>query len=320
MHSLLYLILSFFLTVSLFAKEYPHSLDTRYHDRNGDLIADTPKEPSKWIDPPTLVFSYAPHEDPNIYQKDWKDFLTYLAKVTGKKVVYFPYQTNTAQLEAMRYGRLHISGFNTGLVPAAVNYAGFHPVAMMADSNGDYGYTMEIITYPGSGISHIQDLAGEKLTLTAPSSNSGAKAPIVLLARYFHLQPQEDYRIGYSGSHAKSIMGVAARRFKIAAVASSVKQRMIDRGEIKAEALRVLYRSGRFPTTAYGYLYNLKPSLAQKIQKAFFTFPWFKADGTPTSLKAEFRRQDRFIPVDYKQMWHEIREIQKPVYPDVSKK
>jgi phosphonate transport system substrate-binding protein len=209
----------------------------------------------------------------------------------------------------MRYGRLHISGFNTGIVPTAVNYAGFHPLAMMADSKGEYGYTMEIITYPGSGIEHIRDIAGKKLTLTAPSSNSGAKAPIALLSRYFHMQAQEDYRIGYSGSHARSIMGVAARHFKVAAVASSVKQRMINRGEIKKESLKVLYRSKRFPTTAYGYVYNLKPSLAQKIQKAFFTFPWYKPDGTPTSLKKEFSRHDRFIPVNYKQMWKEVRKI-----------
>jgi phosphonate transport system substrate-binding protein len=311
MKFLLHLITLCLLFTGIHAKEYPLTLESRYTDKDHDLIADTPKDPKAWIDPPTLVFSYAPHEDPNIYQKDWKDFLAYLSKVTGKEVVYFPYQTNIAQLEAMRYGRLHISGFNTGLVPTAVNYAGFHPIAIMADQKGNYGYRMEIITYPGSGIEHVEDIRGKILLLTAPSSNSGSKVPLSLLRKKFHLQVPEDYTVRYSGSHAKSIRGVADKRYAVAAVASSVKERMIDRGEISEDSLKVLYRSKPFPTTAYGYVYNLKPSLVQKIKKAFFTFPWYEEDGTPSSLKREFHRHERFIPIDYRKMWEDVRALQK---------
>ena len=55
-----------------------------------------------------------------------------MEKVTGKKVLFFPVQSNAAQIEAMRSGRLHIAGFNTGSNPLAVNCAGFVPFAMMA--------------------------------------------------------------------------------------------------------------------------------------------------------------------------------------------
>ena len=130
--------------ITLFAQGYL-TLDAKYTDYNNDLLADTPTDPKKWIDPPYLIFSYAPHESAKIYKDSWKDFIDYLSKVTGKRVVYFPYRTKAAQLEAMRYGKLHISGFNTGIVPRAVNYAGFHPYAIMANNNNKYGYTMEII-------------------------------------------------------------------------------------------------------------------------------------------------------------------------------
>jgi len=300
---------------ALYAGTYPSSLDRCYTDRNKDLIADTPENPGEWIDPPVLVFSYAPHEDPDIYRKEWKDFLTYLSHITGKKVVYFPYQTNIAQLEAMRYGRLHISGFNTGLVPEAVNYAGFHPLVLMANRKGEYGYTMNIITYAGSGINTIEDLKGKQLTLTAPSSNSGDKAARFLLQKQFHLFPEKDYRIHYSGSHAKSIMGVTHHIYKVAAVASSVMKRMADRGEIEHGTLKILYRSPLFPTTAYGYRYNITPSLAKKIEKAFLTFPWKQEDGSPSSLKKAFQRHDRFLPFQYKKVWESVKAIQKASYP-----
>jgi len=36
------------------------TLDKAYCDRNGDLVADSPTDPKKLVDPPTLIFSYTP--------------------------------------------------------------------------------------------------------------------------------------------------------------------------------------------------------------------------------------------------------------------
>ena len=104
------------------AQECPRgTLDVRYCDADGDLIADTPKDASKQVDPGTLIFAYTPVEDPAVYKEAWSDFLTHMEKVTGKKTIFFPVQNNAAQIEAMRSGRLHIAGFNTGSNPLAVN-------------------------------------------------------------------------------------------------------------------------------------------------------------------------------------------------------
>jgi phosphonate transport system substrate-binding protein len=80
------------------------ALDSRYTDADGDLIADIPTDPSKLVDPDTLIFAYTPVEDPAVYAVAWSDFLTYMEKVTGKKVQFFPVQSNAAQIEAMRAG------------------------------------------------------------------------------------------------------------------------------------------------------------------------------------------------------------------------
>ena len=34
------------------------TLDVRFCDEDGDLVADTPTDPKKWLDPDTLIFSY----------------------------------------------------------------------------------------------------------------------------------------------------------------------------------------------------------------------------------------------------------------------
>lgn len=284
------------------------AMDARYQDADGDLVADAPKDEKDWIDPATLVFSYTPVEDPAVYGKVWEEFIDHLAKETGKKVQFFPVQSNAAQIEAMRAGRLHVAGFNTGSNPLAVNCAGFVPFAMMASKDDLFGYEMEIITYPGSGIEKIEDIKGKKLAFTSETSNSGYKAPSALLKQEFKMEAGKDYEPVFSGKHDNSILGVANKDYPAAAIANSVKGRMIARDVVKPEQLHILYKSQSFPTTGYGYVYNLKPELAEKVKTAFFNFNW---EGT--GLAKEFNKaeppQEKFMPITYKEYWKVVRDI-----------
>lgn len=281
-------------------------LDDRYVDNDGDLIADIPSDASDWIDPNTLIFAYTPVEDPAVYAEVWAGFLEHMEEVTGKRVQFFPVQSNAAQIEAMRAGRLHVAGFNTGSNPIAVACAGFRPFAMMAASDGSFGYEMEIITYPGSGIGEVEDLRGQELTFTAETSNSGFKAPSAILKAEFNMIAGEDFEPSFSGAHDNSVLGVANQDYLAASVANSVKGRMIDRDVVNEDQLEVIYQSQTFPTTGYGTVYNLAPELQDKIQEAFFSFDW---EGS--ALAEEFGRngEDQFIPITFQEDWAVIRTI-----------
>jgi len=105
-------------------------LDTIYCDENGDLTADVPKDPGKLKNPSTIVFTYTPVEDPAVYESIFRPFTTYLSSCAKKKVVFYQVQSNAAEVEAMRSGRLHIGGFSTGPTQFAVNLAGAVPCAV----------------------------------------------------------------------------------------------------------------------------------------------------------------------------------------------
>lgn len=284
------------------------ALDARFTDADGDLVADTPTDPKDWIDPSTLIFAYTPVEDPAVYAKVWEEFIDHLAETTGKRVQFFPVQSNAAQLEAMRAGRLHVAGFNTGSNPLAVNCAGFVPFAMMASEDDRYGYEMEIITYPGSGIEKVEDIKGKQLAFTSETSNSGYKAPSALLKQEFNMEAGRDFDPVFSGKHDNSILGVANKDYDAAAIANSVKGRMEARNVVTPEQTRVIYTSQTFPTTGYGYVYNLHPELAEKVKEAFFSFNW---EGT--GLAKEFNTaeppQEKFMPITYKEHWEVVRKI-----------
>lgn len=282
------------------------ALDARFKDENGDLVADTPKDPKQQVDPSTLIFAYTPVEDPAVYAKVWEGFLKHMEKVTGKKVQFFPVQSNAAQIEAMRAGRLHIAGFNTGSNPLAVNCAGFVPFTMMAHADDSFGYEMEIITFPGSGIDKVADIKGKKLAFTAQTSNSGFKAPSAILKAEFGLEAGKDFEPVFSGKHDNSVLGVANKDYPAASIANSVMKRMIARDVIKPDQVKTIYKSQTFPTTGYGHVYNLKPELQEKIKQAFFTFPW-----AGSALEEEFKKsgEAKFIPITYKGHWDVIRKI-----------
>ena len=297
-----------FSSIASFAEDCNRgTLDKAYCDRNFDQVADLPLDSKDWVDPKTIIFAYTPVEDPAVYANIWQNFVKHLEKHTDRKVVFFPVESNAAQLEAMRSGRLHVAGFNTGSNPIAVSCAGFVPWAMHAKDDGSFGYEMEIIVKADSPIQSPSEIKGKTLAFTSPTSNSGFKAPSAILKGEFDLIADRDFTPTFSGKHDNSILGVYNGDYEIASVANSVLQRMIRRGVIEEGKLRAVYRSPTFPTTGYGHAHNLHPELVAKIKTAFFTWDF---DDDPL-YKKEFAKADRFIGIRHMNDWAVIRQIDK---------
>jgi phosphonate transport system substrate-binding protein len=277
-------------------------LDDLYCDENNDLVADAPKDQKKWRDPSTIVFAYTPVEDPAVYANVFKPFTEYLAQCTGKRVAYYPVQSNSAEIEAMRSGRLHVAGFSTGPTGFAVNMAGAVPFAAKGTEKGPHGYHLLAIVKKDSPYQKLSDLKGKRVAHTSPSSNSGNLAPRVLFPPQ-GLKPEEDYKPLMSGGHDKSALGVGSGDYDMAPVASDVYERMVTRGTLKGDDFRIIYKSPIFPTSSFAYAHDLKPDLAKKMVDCFYAFRF------PESMQKEFNGDDRFYPITYKETWEVVRDI-----------
>ena len=277
-------------------------LDTLYCDADKDLVADTPTDPAKLKDPSTLIFAYSAVEAPQVYQKAFQPLMDALATCTGKKIVYMPANSPTALIEAMRSGRLHIADFGTGSVGFGVNLAGAVPFVAIADKNGIAGYKLAAIVRADSPFKTLADLKGKRVAHTSPSSNSGNLAPRVFFPEN-GLVPDQDYKPLMSGGHDKSVLGVLNRDYDMAPVASDILNRMIDRGEVKAADLRIVYESKVFPTSSFSRAHDLKPELAEAIRKCFLDFKF------PPEMRTQFNNNTHFVPINYKETWAPIREI-----------
>ena len=280
-------------------------LDARFKDADGDLVADAPADPKESIR--RLIFAYTPVEDPAVYAKVWDSFIKHLEKTTGKRVQFFPVQSNAAQIEAMRAGRLHVAGFNTGATPLAVNCAGFVPFTLMSTKDGTYGYKMEIITYPGSGIDKPEDIKGKKMALQRRDLQSGYKAPAAILRDKFKLEGK-----GLRGRFLRQARQLDPRRRQQGL--PGCRRRQLG-AEAHDRARRAQGRAGeddlrlrQLPFDRLRHVYNLKPELARKVEEAFFTFPW-EGSALSTSSRTTIRQVDHFLKITYKQHWQVVRDV-----------
>jgi len=277
-------------------------LDTLYCDENKDLVADTPRDKGRWKNPNTLVFTYTPVEDAAVYETAFKPFLDYLGKCTGKRVVYYAVQSNAAEIEAMRAGRLHVGGFSTGPTGFAVNLAGAIPFAIKGTEKELQGYNLIMIVKKDSPYQKIADLKGKKVAHTSPSSNSGHLAPQVLFPPQ-GLVPDKDYKVLFSGGHGQTVKGVEAGDYDAGPVASDVFNRMASRGEIKADDFRVIYKSELFPTSSFAYAHDLAPEFAKRLTQCFYDYRF------PPEMQKTFGGADRFFPITYQKDWAVVRKI-----------
>ena len=173
------------------------TLDKAYCDRNGDLVADAPTDPKQLVNPSTLIFAYTPVEDPAVYQKVWDGFIKHMEKVTGKKVVFFPVQSNAAQIEAMRSGRLHVAGVNTGGNSDRGELRGLRAVR---DDGGDKtaasATRWRSSCRPTARSRRRPTSRARRSRSPTPTSNSGFKAPSAILKADFNLEAERDFDAG----------------------------------------------------------------------------------------------------------------------------
>ena len=277
-------------------------LDTPFCDENGDLLADTPREARRIKDPETLFFTNSPLDDPAVFNKLMAPFVEHLAQCSGKKVRFYDVYSSAAAIEAMRSGRMHIGTMSSGDTAFAVNVAGAIPFGIRGDAKGPQGYQLWVIVKKDSALQKLSDLKGKKVAHTAPSSNSGNLAPRALFPAE-GLTPDKDYKVLYSGKHENSVAGVASGDYDAAPIAHDILVRMAERGMVRMEDFRIIWRSRDFPPGGLSMAHDLAPALQQKLRDCTFNFKY-----TPEMVKG-FQGADRWLPIDYKRDWEIIRKV-----------
>ncbi len=267
--------------------------------------ATTELEPSialeqRTITPNPLIVSFSPFENLSPYSKHIVKFTDYLAHCLNTEVIYYQMQSNEAEIEAMRAGRLHVAGLSSGTTVAAVERAGAIPFAIKGNANGIVYAGLIVIVRSDSAYQKLTDLKGKRVAHTDPVSTSGHLGALALFPNEGVI-PGTDYQVLFSGKHDLSILGVKAGDYDAAVVSLEVFDRMLNQQRIKVGEFRILYQSEPFPAAAITYSNQLTTKFQEKLQQCFFNYRFSDA------LQQDLLGADRFIPLNYQQDWAYIR-------------
>ena len=239
----------------------------------------------------TLRVSAIPDENPTELLRKFKPLGAYLEKETGMKVAWTPVNDYPAVVEGLAGGRIDLAwlgGFTFVQVRHRTGNA--IPIAQRAE---DEKFISRYIVPVNSPAKSLQDLKGKTFAFGSPSSTSGH-----LMPRYFLLKdginPDKDFsRIAFSGAHDATVAFVASGRADAGVLNASVLDRLIEKGDANAKAVRVL------ATTPPYYDYNwtvrgdLDPAVVKKLTEAFL-----KLDPANPAHKEilDLQRASKFIP------------------------
>ncbi len=238
-----------------------------------------------------LRVSAIPDENPTELLRKFKPLGAHLEKELGMKIEWTPVNDYPAVVEGLAAKRIDLAwlgGFTFVQVRHRTGTA--IPIAQRAE---DEKFISRYIVPLDSPAKSLPDLKGKTFAFGSPSSTSGH-----LMPRFFLLQaginPDKDFsRIAFSGAHDATVAFVASGRAEAGVLNASVLDRLIEKGDANAKAVRVL------ATTPPYYDYNwtvrgdLDPALVKKLTEAFL-----KLDAANPAHKEilDLQRASKFIP------------------------
>jgi phosphonate transport system substrate-binding protein len=215
----------------------------------------------------SLKVSAIPDESPTELLRKFKPLGAYLEQKTGLKVDWTPVNDYPAVVEGLAAKRIDLAwlgGFT--FVQARIRTGDAIPIAQRVEDEKLLSY---YIVPKSSAAQTLQDLKGKTFAFGSPASTSGHLMPRFFLLKA-GINPDKDFtRLAFSGAHDATVAFVASGRAEAGALNASVYDKLVDKGDANAKAVRILQ------TTPPYYDYNwtvrggLDPALVKKLTAAF---------------------------------------------------
>jgi len=260
-----------------------------------------------------LTFAVVPAENASGVGDRYAPFMDYLSKALGVKVTLRVANDYAAVIEGQRAGNIQIAYYG----PASYSKAYLtgvktEPFVTTRNNDGAIGYYSVIYVKTDSPYKDIKELKGKTIGFVDPNSTSGYNAPRFFLNK---AGIDVDSFFGKSivtGSHENAVIALDKGTVDCAANwwnadNDSNLTRMANKGMVKKEDFRVVFKSGLLPGSPYAYLSDLPDDLKKAINTAF-------ADA-PSKDKAAFdklsdAKDKEFVPVTHKDYAETVEMIQ----------
>jgi phosphonate transport system substrate-binding protein len=257
---------------------------------------------------PELVMAVVPAENASGVTNRMDPFCNYLSKELGVKVTLRIANDYAAVIEGHRAGNIHIGfhGPSSYVRAHTVTNGGVEPFVTTINSDGSVGYYSVLYTRANNPATSLQDLRGKNLCLVDPNSASGNNVPRFAMNKMGLVPEQFFSRVVYAGSHENAVTAVMQGTCDAAfnwwnSEQDSNFSRMVNKGMVKFEDMKIVFRSDLIPGSPYAFIKALPQDARDAITKAFME--------APQKDKAAFDRLSDGKDLGFKQVAHADYEI-----------
>lgn len=216
----------------------------------------------------TVRFGVEPFDDAATMLPVYQEVTSMLSQKLGCTVQLDITTNYTSEVEAMRAGKLEAGEFGPLGYVFAHKLAKARPIATFADAHGkQLTYTASVVTWKGSGISSLKQVAGKTFAYSDPASTSGHLFPAYALKKA-GINPDTGIKPLYAGSHTASFEAIRNHKVEAGELNSDTIKAASATGEYKASDYTRLWVSKPIPQDPIAVRGNLPTAFQDRLQKA----------------------------------------------------
>ncbi|MCA3613497.1 MAG: phosphonate ABC transporter substrate-binding protein [Methylobacterium sp.] len=229
---------------------------------------------------PELVYATVPAENASGVTERFGPFMEYLSRELGVKVTLRIAADYAAVIEGQRAGTIHIGDYGPSSYVRAhtVSNGGVEAFATMRAADGSTGYYSVAYSKKDAAGMKLEDFKGRNLCMVDPNSASGNNVPLFSMHK-MNIDPAKFFaKVTNAGSHENAVMAVQQGTCDLAfnwwnSEDDSNLSRMANKGMVKKDDFKIVFRSEKIPGSPYAVLTSMPPDLKAAISKAFFDAP-----------------------------------------------
>jgi len=215
-----------------------------------------------------FVFTAIPDQDESKLQERFGAIGEYLSEALDVEVRYVPVKSYAAAVSAFRNNQVQLAWFG-GLsgVQARALVPGSQALAQGVEDQAFWSY---LIAHESTGLQAgdaiDENMRGMTFTFGSKSSTSGRLIPEFHLRERFNEPPEAVFdRVGFSGSHSRTLRLVESGSYQVGAINYAVWQRELDAGNVDTDAVKIIWQTPSYPN----YQWSIRGDVDEQFGAGF---------------------------------------------------
>ncbi len=198
----------------------------------------------------TFYFTTQPDHNTEKLKKNYAALALYLQKMLHINVQFIPTTSYDDSISAFSSNKVQLAWFGAlAGIKARASVKGSSAIVQGFEDTQFYSYFIaNTSTKLKKSNRFPKDIEGKSFTFGSPESTSGRLMPEYYIRWILRKTPQQAFsKVGFSGSHSKTITQVQNGEYQVGVVNYSVWDKELKDGKIDTSKVKIIWKSLKYP-------------------------------------------------------------------------